>query len=134
MYQADFAHGNIGVADYYQRNGNYAGAEKFYLRALKKDSLANIARLNLAVTYNTEGKNNEAIQVLQLAVKTDPKNDRAWYNLALLYNEMKENEKATWRRSGLSPTHSQIAPANEVPMIAPAAVLAAARHHDDGNR
>ena len=94
LHQADFAHGNIGIADYYQKNGNYAAAEKFYLRTLKKDSLANIARLNLAVTYNTQGKNNEAVQILLLAVKTDPQNDRAWYNLALLYSELKETEKA----------------------------------------
>ena len=29
-----------------------------------------------------------------MAVKTDPKNDQAWYNLALLYNEMKDNTSA----------------------------------------
>lgn len=94
LHQADFAHGNIGIANHYQRNGEYANAEKFYLRALKKDSLANLARLNLAVTYNLQGKNQDAIQVLQLAAKTDPKNDRAWYNLGLLYNELKDNSNA----------------------------------------
>ena len=94
LHQADFAHGNIGIADHYQRTGEYASAEKFYLRALKKDSLANLARLNLAVTYNLQGKNQDAIQILQLAAKTDPKNDRAWYNLGLLYNEVKDNKNA----------------------------------------
>ena len=94
LYQADFAHGNIAIADYYQRTKNYASAETFYLRALKKDSLANLARLNLASTYNIEGKNNEALAVLKTAVLTDPKNDQAWYNLALLYNEMKDNANA----------------------------------------
>jgi Tfp pilus assembly protein PilF len=94
LHQADFAHGNIGIADHYQRNGEFASAEKFYLRALKKDSLANLARLNLAVTYNLQGKNQDAIEILQLAAKTDPKNDRAWYNLGLLYNELKDNPNA----------------------------------------
>ncbi len=94
LYQADFAHGNIPVADYYARNKNYAAAEKFYKRTLQKDSLANLARLNLSVAYNAEGKNEEALSILKMAVKTDPKNDQAWYNLALLYNEMKDNKNA----------------------------------------
>lgn len=94
LHQSDFAHGNIAVADYYQHNNNFAGAEKFYLRALKKDSLANLARLNLATTYNIQGKNAEALAVLKVAVLTDPSNDHVWYNMALLYNEMKDNKNA----------------------------------------
>jgi tetratricopeptide (TPR) repeat protein len=90
LYQADFAHGNIAIADYYQRTKNFSSAETFYLRALKKDSLANLARLNLASTYNMQGKNNEALTVLKTAVLTDPKNEQGWYNLGLLYNEMKD--------------------------------------------
>ena len=94
LYQADFAHGNIPIADYYARNKNYVSAEKFYLRTLAKDSLANLARLNLSVAYNAEGKNDAALSILKVAVKTDPKNDQAWYNLALLYSELKDNTSA----------------------------------------
>ena len=94
LYQADFAHGNIAVADYYQRAKNFSAAETFYMRALKKDSLANLARLNLASMYNVQGKNNEALTVLKTAVLTDPSNAQGWYNLALLYNEMKDNANA----------------------------------------
>jgi tetratricopeptide (TPR) repeat protein len=92
VYQTDFAHGNIPLADYYARNKNYPLAEKFYKRTLQKDSLANLARLNLAVVYNTQGKNAEAIDILKMAVKTDDKNDQAWYNLALLYNEINDSK------------------------------------------
>ncbi len=94
LYQADFAHGNIAIADYYQRTKNLSSAETFYIRALKKDSMANLARLNLASTYNQQGKNNEALAILKTAVLTDPKSDQGWYNLALLYNEMKDNDNA----------------------------------------
>lgn len=94
LYQTDFAHGNIAIADYYQRTKNFSAAETFYQRALKKDSLANLARLNLASTYNMQGKNSDALAILKAAVQTDPKNDQAWYNLALLYNELKDNDNA----------------------------------------
>ena len=94
LYQTDFAHGNIAIADYYQRTKNFSAAETFYMRALKKDSLANLARLNLASTYNIQGKNSEALAVLKTAVLTDPGNEQGWYNLALLYNEMKDNDNA----------------------------------------
>lgn len=96
-YQADFAVGNIMLADHYLRSGDYYNAEKFYLRGLKKDSLMNYARLNLSTVYNSQGKNQEALQVLETAAKTDPKNDRVYYNLALLYNEM--NDKAGSEKS-----------------------------------
>ncbi len=91
LYQTDFAHGNIPLADYYARNKAYSSAEKFYTRAIQKDSLANLARLNLAVTYNAQGKNEDALNILKLAVKTDPASDQAWYNLALLYNEINDH-------------------------------------------
>lgn len=90
LYQTDFAHGNIPVADYYTRDKNYPAAEKFYKRAIQKDSLANLARLNLSVAYNLQGKNTDAVNILKMAVKTDANNDQAWYNLALLYNEMND--------------------------------------------
>ena len=88
MYQADFAAGNLMIADYYLHQQDYYNAEKFYLRGLKKDSMMNYARLNLSTVYNLEGKNEQALEALQAAAKIDPKNDRTYYNMALLYNEM----------------------------------------------
>lgn len=94
LYQADFAHGNISIADYYTRVNDPKNAEKFYLRALQKDSLANIARINLSVLYNLQRKNNEALQVLETAAKTDNKNAQVFYDLALLHNEMDNKDAA----------------------------------------
>ena len=91
-YQADFSVGNLMIADHYLQQKDYYNAEKFYLRGLKKDSTMNYARLNLSTTYNLLGKNNEALKVLEDAAKIDPENDRVYYNLALLNDEM--NNKA----------------------------------------
>ena len=93
-YQADFAVGNLQIADYYLKLKDYYNAEKFYSRALKKDSMMNYARLNLSTAYNAEGKNEKALEVLLNAAAVDPKNERIFFNLALLYNEM-NNKAAT---------------------------------------
>lgn len=90
LYQTDFAAGDIMAADYFFKLKNYDQAEKFYLRGLKKDNAMNYARLNLSTLYNITGKNDKALQILQDALKTDPKNDRIYFNLALLYNELND--------------------------------------------
>jgi tetratricopeptide (TPR) repeat protein len=92
--QADFAVGNLMLADHYLRLKDYNEAEKFYLRGLKKDSMMNYARLNLSTVYNLQGRNSEAFSTLEAAAKIDPKNDRIWYNMALLYNEMNDKKGA----------------------------------------
>ena len=94
MYQADFAVGNVMIADYFLKQQDYYNAEKFYVRALRKDSLMNYARLNLSTVYNLQGQNKEALELLETAAKIDPKNDRIYYNMALLYNEMNNKQGA----------------------------------------
>jgi tetratricopeptide (TPR) repeat protein len=94
IYQADFSVGNLMIADHYLQQQDYKNAEKFYLRGLKKDSLMNYGRLNLSAVYNAQGKNAEAMQVLKTAAIIDPKNDRIFYNLALLSNELNDNTAA----------------------------------------
>src|SRR6187455_3383135 len=96
-YQADFSVGNVMIADYYLRLNDFSNAEKFYVRGLEKDSMMNYARLNLSTAYNAQAKNDKALDVLETAAKIDPTNDRIYYNMALLYNEM--NNKAAAERS-----------------------------------
>jgi tetratricopeptide (TPR) repeat protein len=94
LYQTDFASGNLMAGDYFLKQNDYLNAERYYVRALKKDTAMNEARLNLSVVYNLSGKNDEALKVLREALKVSPRNDRIYFNLALLYNEMNDKAKA----------------------------------------
>lgn len=87
-YQTDFSVGNIMLADYYLKIQDYVNAESFYLKGLRKDGKINYALLNLSSLYNSVGKNDAALKMLQKALKNDANNERIYYNLALLYNEM----------------------------------------------
>lgn len=88
--QLDFSVGNLGLADYYMKQQDYVNAERYYLRGLRQDSLMNYARLNLSSLYNTQQRNQDALRVLREAEKTDPRNGRVNYQLALLLAEMKD--------------------------------------------
>lgn len=94
FHQADFAHGNIAIGDYFMKLQDTKNAEKFYLRALAKDSLANLTRLNLSTLYNMEGRNDDALKMLHAAERVDNRNPQVYYDLALLQNEMGNREAA----------------------------------------
>jgi len=91
--QSDFATGNIMLADYYFKTGDNVNAEKYYLRALQIDSMANYARLNLSSIYNLEKKNEKALAILNEAVLIDNENARIYFNLALLNAELGKKEE-----------------------------------------
>ena len=90
QYQTDFAVGNVMIADYELQEGDHLNAITHYIRGLGKDSLMNYARFNLSAAYNSVGKNEDALKTLQSAARIDPKNPRAYYNLALLTYEMND--------------------------------------------
>lgn len=90
MYQADFAVGNVMIGDHYYRQNDLVNAEKYYRRGLQKDGMMNYARFNLSALLNTQGRNADALKVLEDAQRSDPSNERVYYNLALLYAEMKD--------------------------------------------
>ena len=94
IYQTDFAQGNVQAGEYYRKQNDYSSAQKFYLRAILKDSQLAIARVNLATVLNTTGKNQEALQQLLTAAKIEPKSDHIFFSLGLLYAELKDMPKA----------------------------------------
>jgi tetratricopeptide (TPR) repeat protein len=94
MYQADFAVGSVMIGDYFYRSKDLFNAEKYYRKGLRKDSLMNYARFNLSSLLNVQGKNAEALKVLEEARVTDPQNERVYYNLALLYAELNDTKNA----------------------------------------
>ena len=92
--QTDFAQGNVKAGDYYKKLHQLGEAEKFYRRALRKDSRLTIAKINLASTLNEEGKNLEALQELKEAQRLEPNSDHIYYSLGLLYAEMNQPQNA----------------------------------------
>jgi tetratricopeptide (TPR) repeat protein len=62
--------------------------------AIKMDSLLLPARINLSTMYDIIGKKEEALSQLKAATEIDPSNEQVNYYLALLYVEMKDNQKA----------------------------------------
>ncbi len=91
---ADFPTGNLMIADYYYRAQDYAHAEKYFLRCLEMDSLANYARINLSGVYNASGQNDKALHILNQALQLDPENAEIHYRLALLQAELKNTDAA----------------------------------------
>jgi predicted CXXCH cytochrome family protein len=89
LYPTDFAMGNLQAGDYYRRQNDLAMAEKFYRRAVAKDSQMVNARVNLASTLNATGRNQEALAQLVQASRIQPQNDHVFYTMGLLYAEMK---------------------------------------------
>jgi predicted CXXCH cytochrome family protein len=89
LFQTDFAVGNLQAGDYYRRQNDLAMAEKFYRRAVEKDSQMVNARVNLASTLNATGRNQEALNQLLQASRIQPRNDHVFYTIGLLHAEMK---------------------------------------------
>jgi Tfp pilus assembly protein PilF len=48
----------------------------------------------MSAAYNAMGRNEDALKILQEALKVDPKNENIYYNLALLYFELNKNEES----------------------------------------
>lgn len=94
LYQTDFAQGNVQAGEYYRKQNDLISAQKYYKRAIAKDSQLTIARINLSTVLNATGKNAEALEQLLTAAKLEPKSDYIFFTLGLLYAELKETAKA----------------------------------------
>ncbi len=111
-FQTDFAQGNLQAGDYFLRQNDRVSAEKYYLRAIRKDSQLVAARVNLASNLNATGKNAEALAQLQLAARIQPESDHIFYTLGLLYAEMGDlpkAEDALRQAAKLNPGHTRAA-------------------------
>ena len=76
-----------------------ARAEEYYRRAIALDDLFIPAKMNLAVLYNSQGRNEEAEVVLRGVLEDYPDNHEAEYSLALLLVETDRAEEALpWLR------------------------------------
>ena len=74
---------------------NPAGASKHFTQALRLDSEAACAKAGLAGQLVEEGKQQQALEYLQAAVRSEPYDAEFHYHLAVLYRQMGNKDEAT---------------------------------------
>jgi tetratricopeptide (TPR) repeat protein len=84
---ADFPDGQGQLGNYYFEQGKYALSIDAYKKALEIDSLRAELRTNLAIVYNTAGKNDKALIQLNRVIAQQP-NAQSYYLRGLLKAEM----------------------------------------------
>src|SRR3990167_4601951 len=77
------------------RQGNYAEAEEFFLKAATRNPSEVRVYARLGVIYLHQKNYNDAIESLKVAVKLDKYNPSRHYNLALAYLGNDDRQKAT---------------------------------------
>jgi predicted Zn-dependent protease len=73
---------------------NLAGAASHFANALKLDSESACAKAGLADQLIEEGKEQQALEYLQAAIRGDPYNDQFHYHLSALYRRMGNKDEA----------------------------------------
>ena len=73
---------------------NSTGALAHFAQALKLDSESGCAKAGLATQLIEEGKNQQALEYLQAAVRSDPYDPEIRYHLATLYRQMGDKAQA----------------------------------------
>lgn len=74
--------------------GDFKGAEEHYKRALALQPKDSDAKTGLAIVLISLDRTNEAISLLESALKDDPTNLAAHYRLSLLYRRVGRNPEA----------------------------------------
>jgi tetratricopeptide (TPR) repeat protein len=82
------------LADVELLRSNPAGAAAHFAQALKLDSESGCAKAGLATQLTEEGKNQQALDYLQAAVRSDPYDAEIRYHLAVLYRQMGDKAQA----------------------------------------
>lgn len=73
---------------------NSAGGTSHFANALKLDSESACAKAGLAEQLTDEGKEQQALEYLQAAVRSDPYNEQFHYHLAALYRRTGNRDEA----------------------------------------
>lgn len=92
--KTDFASGNMMKAEHLMQEGAYPEAIKYYERGLAKDNQLHESRTNLAIAYSAIGQPQEAVRVLEVAQQYAPLNGEINYQLALVYFQQGNKNKA----------------------------------------
>jgi len=93
-YNADLAPQRFNLGNLAVNTGDAPKAEKEYLKAIQIDSAFYPAKVNLAMLYNQQGKNQEAERLLREVAEQEPGLHEVAYSLGLLLAEMHRYEDA----------------------------------------
>ncbi len=84
----------ITLSNLYYNVGHYDKAETMFKYIEKAEPDYGPAYYSLALLYAEQGRTQEAIKQLQLAINKMPDNIRAYYNLSLLYDKIGNQKQA----------------------------------------
>ncbi len=93
-YSLDFSFAGFNLGNLFVNLQEPDRAEQYYLAALEIDDLFYVAKMNLAILYNSMGRNEEAATLLREVLSDYPDLYDAAYSLALLLVEMGQSEDA----------------------------------------
>ncbi len=82
------------IANVYKEEKNYDKAIKQYRLASNKDPMNPMYMNNLADTFRLNGQLDEALRVLNDSLKLDSSGIGTYFNLGMVYKDLKENTKA----------------------------------------
>jgi tetratricopeptide (TPR) repeat protein len=93
-YSLDFSSAGHNLGNLYAQLGDTERAVEFYRAALEVDDLFLPAKMNLAVLFNSLGRNDESERLLREVLADFPDNGQAAYSLGLLLAEMGRIDEA----------------------------------------
>jgi Flp pilus assembly protein TadD/4-amino-4-deoxy-L-arabinose transferase-like glycosyltransferase len=88
------AYNNLGML--YDRRGEYAEAERSFLKALELKPTMAVAHNNLGMVYGKTGRNQEAISEFMKSLELDPRNPRPHTNLGIMLYRLERHGEARW--------------------------------------
>ncbi len=93
-YSLDFSFAGHNLGNLYTKLGDAEKAEMYYKLALQVDDLFYPAKVNLAILYNSTGRNREAETLLREVLDAYPERNDVAYTLGLLLAEMEHYSDA----------------------------------------
>ncbi len=96
----------IELGDAMRHNGNYSDAIGAYQKALALDPLSSRAQRRLGATLGSNGREDEALAVLQSAIDHEPENALLWYEHALIESRCRKTGECDCRSQESAPTQA----------------------------
>ncbi len=99
----------LSLADAYLMNEQTAKASALYAKVLAREPSNQTAKVQYAMALHASGNDTKALELLNDAIKANPDDQLAHYNLAILYFSRQQSSlaKAEWQKAAaIDPTSS----------------------------